>query len=258
MMRYLWQRFGNPLNKAKTKPSLRFLQACNALTAGYTVKNHDFKTYEFSEYIKQRVVDKGLTMAELARRTGLSRQSLYALLDGVTGQVKIATVVALAAGLEVHPVVLFRLLLSQLDFPKFSTAAAKYRFDASGFVQDVTIPDNSIVTTDSVFIKEWEIQNVGHVDWRGRKLICMDRKEDAVVLPDCIDEPNVVRGLIPTRRVIDIPETLTGDSVILTVEFTAPSYPCSVVSYWKMVDEIGDICFPATAGLWCLVKVVSL
>jgi hypothetical protein len=197
-------------------------------------------------------------MAELARRSGLARQSLYSLLDGVTGQIKIATVVALAAGLEVHPVVLFRILLSQLDFPKFSTTAAKYSFDASGFVQDVTIPDNSIVSTDSVFTKIWEIQNVGHVNWVGRKLVCMDRKSDEFVIPGCIADVNLIHGLLPTQRVIDIPVTLTGDTTQLSVEFTAPSYPCSVVSYWKMVDADGDICFPATAGLWCLVKVISV
>ena len=219
---------------------------------------HNFKTYEFSEYIRTRATEKNLTMAELARRSGLARQSLYSLLDGVTGQVRIATVVALAAALEVHPVVLFRILLSQLDFPKFSTTASKYSFDASGFVQDVTIPDNSIVSTDSVFTKVWEIQNVGHVNWVGRKLVCMDRRTDEFVMPNCIDNANLIQGLRSTQRVIDIPETLTGDTIRLTVEFTAPSYPCSVVSYWKMVDADGDICFPATAGLWCLVKVVSV
>ena len=219
---------------------------------------HNFKTYEFSEYIRTRATEKGLTMAELARRSGLARQSLYSLLDGVTGQVKIATVVALAAALDIHPVVLFRVLLSQLDFPKFSTTAAKYSFDASGFVQDVTIPDNSIVSTNSVFTKVWEIQNVGHVNWIGRKLVCMVRKSDEFVIPDCIAAANLIHGLLPTQRAIDIPETLVGDTVELSVEFTAPSYPCSVVSYWKMVDADGDICFPATAGLWCLVKVVSV
>jgi DNA-binding Xre family transcriptional regulator len=220
--------------------------------------DHNLKTYEFSEYIRMRAAEKNLSMTELAKRTGLARQSLYALMVGVTGQVKIATVVALAAGLEVHPVDLFRRLLTHLEFPKFSTTASKYSFDASGFVQDVTVPDNSIVSTDSVFTKVWEIQNVGHVNWIGRKLVCMDRKSDEFIMPDSIDIPNLIQGLQPVQRVINIPETLTGDTVKLTVEFIAPSYPCSVVSYWKMVDADGDICFPATPGLWCLVRVVSV
>lgn len=213
------------------------------------MNKHNFKTYEFSEYIRQRATEKGLTMTELANRTGLSRQSLYALLDGVTGQVKIATVVALASGLEVHPVDLFRRLLPYLDFPKFSTAGAKYRYDVSGFVQDVTVPDYTIVVTDSVFTKVWKIQNVGHVNWAGRKLVCIDQQDKAVLLPKVINSPDIVPGLIPHQRVIDIPDTLTGDTVQLSVTFTAPSYPCSVFSYWKMVDAEGDICFPETAVL---------
>ena len=214
--------------------------------------------YELSIYVKQRAETLGLSMAELARQTGISRQGLYGVLDGTTEQAKISTLIALAKALQVHPLVLFRHLLHQLDLPKFSTTSSKYQFDASGFIQDVTIPDNTTVLTDQVFTKIWEIQNIGHVNWLGRKLVCMDRKADIPVVPDFIAAPETVRGLVPTRRVIDIPETLPGDSVVLSVEFTAPSYPCSVISYWKMTDEHEEICFPATEGLSCLVRVVSL
>lgn len=222
------------------------------------MKNPAFKTYEFSEYVKQRAAEKSLSMTELAKKTGLSRQALYSLLEGSTGQVKIATVVVLASALDVHPVVLFRHLLHQLDFPKLFTTGAKYRFDASGFIQDVTIPDNTMVTTNQVFTKVWEIQNVGHIDWVKRKLVCMDRKADMSLIPEHITPPEAVRGLIPTQRIIDIPETLSGESVLLSVEFAAPAYPCTVISYWKMLDEQGELCFPATEGLSCLVQVVSL
>ncbi|MDO9269642.1 MAG: NBR1-Ig-like domain-containing protein [Methylobacter sp.] len=214
--------------------------------------------YELSEYVKQRINTLGLSMSELARQTGISRQGLYGLLDGTTGQAKISTLIALAKALQVHPMVLFRHLLHQLDLPKFSTTSAKYQFDASGFVQDVTIPDNTTVLTDQVFTKIWEIQNIGHIDWLGRKMVCVDQNVDIPAVPDQIVAPEPRRGLVPTRHVIDIPKTLPGDSVILSVEFTAPSYPCSLVSYWKMIDENEEICFPATEGLSCMVRVISL
>jgi len=209
--------------------------------------------YEFSEYVKQRADALGLSMSELARQTCISRQGLYSMLNGTTGQAKISTLIALAKALQVHPMVLFRHLLHQLELPKFSTTAAKYQFDASGFVQDVTIPDNTTVVTDQVFTKVWEIQNIGHVNWVGRKLVCMDHQ--MVNVPSASE---LRRGLVPTQRAIDIPETLPGDSVILSVEFTAPSYPCSVLSYWKMIDKHEEICFPETDGLSCMVRVVSL
>lgn len=214
--------------------------------------------FEFAEYVRNRAEARGLSMAELARQAGISRQALYGVLDGSTGQAKVSTLIALASALQVHPVVVFRHLLHQLDFPKFSTTTAKYRFDASGFVQDVTIPDNTTMLTNQVFTKVWEIQNIRHVNWLGRKLVCMDRKADFFLVSGPIVAPEAQRGLVPTQRVIDIPETLPGDSVILSVEFTAPSYPCSLISYWKMIDEHEELCFPATEGLSCMVRVVSL
>jgi transcriptional regulator with XRE-family HTH domain len=221
------------------------------------MKDHEFKTYEFAEYIKQRAVEKGLSLSELAKNSNLSRQGLYGILNGGK-EARVSTMIALAAALEVHPVLLFRRLLCQLEFPKVSTVAAKYQFDASGFIQDVTIADNSLVTTDSVFTKVWDIQNIGSVDWIGRKLVCMDRRADNPLMPEYVMPPKAVRGLLPTQRMIDIHVTLSSETVLLSVEFTAPSYPCTVISYWKMLDAEGDICFPETEGLSCLVRVISL
>jgi Helix-turn-helix. len=213
--------------------------------------------YEFSEFIKQRAQELGLSMTELSKQTGISRQGLYGLLDGSTGQARVSTLLALSKALQVHPIILFRYLLYQMDFPKFSTTAAKYQFDASGFVRDVSIPDNSAVMTNQVFTKDWEIQNIGDVNWLGRHLLCMDRKADIASIPDYLVAHEACRGLTPTQRVIDIPETPPGRSVILSVEFTAPSIPCTVMSYWKMTDQEGDLCFPETEGLSCLVRVIS-
>ncbi|MCK5121200.1 MAG: helix-turn-helix domain-containing protein [Methylococcales bacterium] len=215
-------------------------------------------SYEFSEYVKHRTTSLGLNISELARRTGISRQALYSLLDGTTGQAKISTLIALAQALQVHPLVLFRHLLHQLDLPKWSTFSAKYQFDASGFVQDVTIPDNTTVMTDQVFTKMWEIQNIGHINWINRKIVCMDQKLDHPTVPDHIAKPASRRTLTPSEHVVSIPDTLAGDSAILSVEFTAPSYPCSIISYWKMTDENGEICFPETEGLSCMVRVLSI
>ena len=213
---------------------------------------------ELAKYIKQRAAELGLNLSKLAKEAGISRPTLYGLLDGSTGEAKISTLVGLASVLRVHPVVLFRYLLAELEFANFSTVSAKYRCDGSGFVADVTIPDNSMVTTDSVFVKTWDIQNIGLVDWIGRKLVCLDRKADWNLMSSHVVPPQAERGLIPEQNMVDIPDTLSGETVRLSVTFTAPSYPCTVVSYWKMVDEAGDLCFPESQGLSCLVRVVSL
>lgn len=92
--------------------------------------------FEFADYVRQRAEALNLSMSELARQSGISRQALYGVLDGSTGQAKISTLISLARALQIHPVVLFRHLLHQFELPKFSTTGAKYQFDASGFVTD--------------------------------------------------------------------------------------------------------------------------
>lgn len=213
--------------------------------------------FEFGQYVRKRADMLNLSMSELARQAGISRQALYGMLDGSTSQAKVSTLIALSKALQVHPVILFRHLLHQLDLPKFSTTGAKYQFDASGFVTE-TIPDNTTVLTGQIFCKTWEIQNIGHVTWQNRKLICVDKAIDTIEIIDGVTLPIADRQLLPSENSIAIPETLPGDSVLLSINFTAPRYPCSVISYWKMTDEHGDICFPETEGLSCLVRVVSL
>ncbi|ALG66471.1 NBR1-Ig-like domain-containing protein [Beggiatoa leptomitoformis] len=46
--------------------------------------------------------------------------------------------------------------------------------DVTGFIADVTYPDNSIVTAGQAFEKIWEIRNLGGQVWENRKLVCCD------------------------------------------------------------------------------------
>lgn len=115
------------------------------------------------------------------------------------------------------------------------------KYDDSTFISDITIPNGSIVSTNEKFTKKWEIQNIGLTIWENRFL-----REDN----------QGVSGLIPNSILIPIPTTFPGERVVIKVRFTAPKYPGSYESYWKMVDENGDYCFPSKVGLNCCVKVV--
>ena len=66
------------------------------------------------------------------------------------------------------------------------------------------------------------------------------------------------RMLIPEQWRVPIPETPPGATVDISVTFTAPSVPCSCISYWKMFDGEGTLLFPDMEGLYCLVQVVSI
>jgi hypothetical protein len=112
------------------------------------------------------------------------------------------------------------------------------------------------VSVNQIFEKIWEIQNTGKVEWKERFLQCMD--EDIVSVNNDERTPVYSLMLFPLEMKIPIPTTKPGKTVQIAVTFRAPAFPCTTISYWKMVDHNGDICFPGLEGIWCLVKVMSL
>lgn len=115
------------------------------------------------------------------------------------------------------------------------------RYDDSAFVGDITVPNGRIVSTGEHFTKTWEIENTGLTVWKNRYL----REEN----------PGV-SGLVPDTSAVPIPLTRPGERVRFSVTFTAPEYPATCESYWKMVDQNGTYCFPHKVGLNCCVKVI--
>ncbi len=213
-----------------------------------------------SDFIKYRADILNINMSELAKKTHMSRQTLYNLLSGSTEQAKISTLVALAEALETDPGDLFYLILRQTNGLKVATSSTLTRRSSDGyrFVGDVTIADNTKVLTNQVFTKIWGIKNTSQSHWLGRKLKCMNVAVEMPQLEPDATQPTIRSGLIPAQRVIDIPDTEPGKSVTLQMEFTAPCYPCSVMSYWCMTDQRNEICYPESEGLSCVVQVIDI
>jgi hypothetical protein len=115
-----------------------------------------------------------------------------------------------------------------------------YSFDGSDIVADVTYPDGEKVTTKERFQKIWRIKNTGMQIWKDRIL----------------KEENPGNGLIPEQEIIPIPTTYPGQEIDLTIWFTAPKYTGNYISYWRMLDSTGRLCFPWKKGIWCKVSVV--
>lgn len=113
-------------------------------------------------------------------------------------------------------------------------------YDGSDFIADVTYPNGDKVTVNERFNKVWRIKNTGMQIWKNRFL-----KEEN---PGC--------GLISETNTIPIPTTYPGQEVDISIWFTAPKYPATCISYWKIVDESGRICFPWKKGIWCHINVV--
>lgn len=114
--------------------------------------------------------------------------------------------------------------------------------DASTFVGD-TIPHGTLLEPGQVFEQTWRVRNSGKVPWEGRRL----ERQGPLTGP----------GLITSLRFVDIPNTQPGEIATITAPLKAPTYDCSSIAYFKMVDAEGLLCFPDSyqLGLDVLVRV---
>ena len=222
-------------------------------------------SYSLGVFLRELIQQQGIGVTELARRARLSRECIYKLQRGDIKQPELSTIICLAKALHTHPLLLLRKLFEGQEFRSAAQPPARHANDAVGFLGDITCPDNCMVGVNSKFTKVWEIQNTGLLVWRGRRLVCVDEWLEVRVVPAADTKggrwfraPARQRCLIPATREIPIPDTKPGGAVRLSVEFTTPPFPCTTISYWKMVDESGAFCFPNQEGLSCLVQVVTL
>jgi transcriptional regulator with XRE-family HTH domain len=206
---------------------------------------------KFEVFLKEIITAKGLSKIQLAQKSGISRATLYNVLQGNVAEARLSTLVKLAAALDVHPL--------ELLTPYFSDSISDRKLLATtksldtGFVNDVTYPDNSLVQPNQVFIKTWSVLNMGKTPWKNIFLTCQDQA-------DQYQHPNIENQmqLHPTSQQITISETQPGERVEISVEFTAPSTPCRVISFWKAADQQGNLIFPDKSPLTCLVKVIAI
>jgi transcriptional regulator with XRE-family HTH domain len=114
--------------------------------------------------------------------------------------------------------------------------------DASAFVGD-TIPHGTLMQPGQFFEKTWQVRNSGTVPWEGRRL----ERQGPLTGP----------GLISSARYVEIPGTRPGQVAEITAPLKAPTYDCTSIAYFKMVDAEGALCFPDSyqLGLDVLVRV---
>lgn len=212
---------------------------------------------EFSAFVIARQKELKLSVSELSRRSGLSRQSLYRFFGSEVEQARLSTFVKLGIALELHPLELMRVFFHEWQFPTMTPARTNsaIEHDDVGFIGDITYPDYSVVTAGQRFEKIWEIQNVGKVPWVNRTIICVDDKVE--VSFNSVSQYKY--GLTPLEgNTIDIPTVNPGEVLRVSRLFQAPKVACTTISWWKMVDDNDEIMFPEMTGLYCLVKVVCL
>ena len=213
-------------------------------------------TTTLDAYLAERLQSLEMSQSELCRRAGISRQTLHTLNSNPDKLPSLPTVLAIAGALQVHPIRLLQIICDQQASPLNGTKPRQRRGDRSAFVRDVSFPDGELVLPGQRFVKAWELQNVGQVAWQGRLLRCMD--EDLVVYRRSGEILHLAQPLRPAALQVPVPDTQPGETVQLSVAFTAPNSPGTVLSYWKMVFADGALCYPAARGVWVKVLVTAL
>jgi lambda repressor-like predicted transcriptional regulator len=82
-------------------------------------------TKELSAYISQRIRQLGVTKTQVIRRSKLSRQTFYNILnDNILEETKLSTFISLAHAIEVHPLILIRQYFHgwELSIPRTTVA----------------------------------------------------------------------------------------------------------------------------------------
>lgn len=105
--------------------------------------------------------------------------------------------------------------------PQSSTA------DNAVFISDVSFPDGSVVKPGEQFVKTWRLQNNGKTTWT---------KDYAILYLEGVlyGKDNQLLFKLPV-------EVKPGESVDISVPFTAPTAPGSYGSYWKLYNSSGFV-----------------
>jgi hypothetical protein len=116
------------------------------------------------------------------------------------------------------------------------TAESGCTLNAS-YVEDVTIPDGSVLQPGIGFIKTWRIRNSGTCDWGDGYVLVF-------VNGDQMDTPSP----------IPVPATVAGATVDVPAPMVSPAAPGTYKGNWRMRSDEGQV-FGST--VWVLIKVPS-
>ena len=97
------------------------------------------------------------------------------------------------------------------------------RRNGAVFVEDVTVPDGSIIAPDREFLKTWRLRNTGDTTWsNGYSLVHVS------------DEPLGAPEFVPVST------ALPGATADVSVTLRAPDSPGTYRSTWRMRSPAGD------------------
>ena len=103
------------------------------------------------------------------------------------------------------------------------TATYRPICDLAGFVMDVSVPDGSVISAGTQFIKTWRLQNMGTCTWTPEYAVVFSSGES-------------MNGAAAVNIGVSVPP---GQVVDLSVPMKAPGQPGLFRGYWKMRSAAG-------------------
>ncbi len=94
--------------------------------------------------------------------------------------------------------------------------------DSAAMIEDVTVPDNTVMTKGQKFTKTWRFLNNGKCNWTGYTI--------AFFAGDRMGSPDSV----------PIPDTPAGKTVDVSVDLTAPSVDGSYTGFYVLKNDKGE------------------
>jgi hypothetical protein len=92
----------------------------------------------------------------------------------------------------------------------------------SAYIDDITIPDGTILAPGETFVKTWELKNTGYCTWKA---------ESSLVF---------FKGDSMSGQNTEIGKTLvSGNQAKFSVELTAPNSEGTYTGYWILADKYG-------------------
>ncbi len=112
----------------------------------------------------------------------------------------------------------------------------------ASFVADVTIPDNSTITTSKAFTKTWRLRNAGSCAWTSGYLLVFD-SGDAMGGPA---SQQLTNGTVAPGQTVDV-----------SVNLTAPAAPGTYKGNWRLKEPGGAIFALSTGPFWVQIQAVA-
>lgn len=127
----------------------------------------------------------------------------------------------------VSTLLLFALVLSALPAAALpaSVSAAQTCTDRAQFIADVTVPDGTRYDPGATFKKTWRLKNTGTCTWTTSYALVFDTGER-----------------MGASASITFPSSIvSGQTVDVTVDMTAPTAPGHYIGYWKFKNAAGAL-----------------